>query len=747
MRARILSLLLTAAVACGPKSTTPVTPTLPGDGDANTAKPGDGKAAPGKDPWAGKDLIETPKTKPPVALELPQIERFTLDNGLEVMVVPSDRLPVVSVQLMIKAGRAEEPKTLVGLSSFAAGMLTKGTKKKDALAIAKAIDFIGGAIGASASYEATLVSCSALAKDLGTCTSLLAEVTMQPSFPKDEISKVRDAMLAEVRQRLDSAELLAGAHFQNLLWGDDNPRGRVVSEASIAGISRDDLVKWHKSWFVPNNTMMAIAGDVDVAKLKKELKAKFGTWKKGKLPARAKQSDPVLDKVKIRLVDKGPKATESEIRVGQFGIAHDDPRFFPTLVWNYALGGGAFASRLMKVIRSEQGKTYGATSTFDRNLEKGSFVVATSTRTKETVETVKLVIDQIKKMDKEGPTEEEVSDAIANIAGSYAGRFESASDVASALLTAELHGFKEEYLEQYPVQVGKVDVAAAKAAAKEILDTERYVVVIVGDGEKIAKQLEDAGWFFEAVRFTDPIGQPAYEMPKVDPAEEKKARKLLDEALAAKGGKKLAKLKTLRMEAEGRLVTQKKPLDVSITRTFKSPDKMRVDLQIKVKKKDGTEGKVDIAYALDDTTGWQLGADGALVDIPASDVAVLAEQRWHDPEFILLRHLEKGTIVNPLPDEKDDSGKAYAVINLVSADGTATATLYIDKKTKLIVQMAYPEGDKVTVDVFADYKEVGGIQIAHTRISQSGQETAELQITKVELDPEVDDAIFKKPKQ
>jgi zinc protease len=630
------------------------------------------------------------------------------------------------------------------VSSFAAGMLTKGTKKKDALAIAKAVDHIGGAIGATASYEATLVSCSALAKDLGTCTSLLAEVTTQPSFPKGEMAKVREAMMAELRQRLDSAELLAGAHFQNLLWGDDNPRGRVVSEESVQSISRDALVKWHKRWFHPNNAMLAIAGDVDVAKVKAELKKRFGTWKKGKLPARATQTDPVLDRVKIRLVDK-PKQTETEIRVGQFGIAHDDNRFFETLVWNYALGGGAFASRLMKVIRAEHGKTYGATSTFDRNLEKGSFVVATSTRTSETVETIKLVIDEIAKMDKEGPTQAEVADAVANIAGSYAGRFESVNDLASALLTADLHGFGDEYLENYPVRVGKVDVASAKSAAKEILDTEHYVVVIVGDGAEIAPQLEKAGWYYEAVSFASPIGQPAVEMPKASPEDLKKAKKLLDDALAAKG-KKITKLKSLRMEASGRLVAQKQALDVVITRSFKSPDKMRVDLQIKVKKKDKSTGTVDIAYALDGSTGWQLGADGALVDIPSSDVAILVQQRWHDPEFILTRHLEKGTIVNPLPDEKVD-GKTYGVINLVSADGTATATLYIEKKTKLVVQMAYPEGGKVTVDVFGDYKEVDGVQIAHTRVSQSGDETAELQITKVELDPKLDDALFAKPKQ
>jgi zinc protease len=740
---RNLALLVAAALlaACPGKSTNPVMPHLPGDGDTNTAKPKNPDKAPADDPWAGrKDLIEAPATKAPAKIDLPKIETFKLKNGLEVFVIKSDQLPVVSMHLAIKVGRADEPRARLGVSDFVAAMLIKGTKAKTALAIAKKIDFVGGSLAADSSYEATLVTCRAMAKDLSTCMSLLPEVVTKPSFPKDELEKVRDLFLGEVRQRLDDAGALAGAHFQNLLWGDDHVRGWVTSESTVAAIRRDDLVTWHKTWYAPNNAMLAVAGDVDVAKLKKDLEKSFGTWKKAKVPPRPKYATPKLDRVKVRLVDK-PKQTQTHIRIGQYGISHTDPRFFESLVWNYVLGGGGFSSRLMKVVRSENGKTYGASSTFDRNLDEGSFVAATFTRNAETVSTVALMLGEIEKMADKGPTADEVANAISNIAGSYAVRFESADDVASALLAAELHGFGTEYLENYAVRVGQVDAGSAKTAAHEILDPVSFVVVLVGDAKDLEPQLKKAGWGYEKVRYSDAIGAPLPAEPiEVDPKEEKAARKVLDDALAAKG-KKAAKLAGLKITAKGTLTAQGTPLDVEIVRTFQAPDKMRVDLEVDVP----GMGVQSISYALDGKKGWQsVPPDGAISDIPDEDISVLIEQRWHDPEFILLRHKEKGTIVQPLPDETVD-GKACAVVHLVANDSKSEATLYIDKKSKMLVQMAYPESGRVTVDSFDTYKDVGGVQIAHHRVSKSGEESAELTIETAEVNPKVDAATFSKP--
>src|SRR5690349_1836810 len=139
----------------------------------------------------------------------------------------------------------------------------------------------------------------------------------------------------------------------------------------------------------------------------------------------------------------------------------------------------------MRVVRVEGGKTYGASSSFDRNLDKGSFVAQTFTRNSEAVATTKLILGEIAKMAKDGPTEQEVASAIANIAGGYGMRFQSAADVGAALIGAELHDFGREYLTNYPVAVGQVDVETAKRAASEVLDPRSFVIVMVGDAKDL----------------------------------------------------------------------------------------------------------------------------------------------------------------------------------------------------------------------------------------------------------------------
>jgi zinc protease len=342
----VVSLVLLAVTGC-PKGPDAITPTLPGDGTTNVAKPADGAKA-ADDPWAGKtDLIDPPAAQPPAKLALPKITRFTLANGLPVMVIRDDRLPLVSMQLAVRAGRADEPRARLGVAEFTANMLVKGTKKRDALGIAKAIDFVGGTLSADASYEATLLRCSVLAKDLQTCLTMLPEIVTQPAFAAAEVEQMRGYMIAEVRQRLDDAGKLASAHMQNLLWGDEHVRGWVAGEEQIAALKREDLIAWHKAWFSPANAFLVVAGAVDPKKVQADLGRVFWAWKKTAVPPHPAFKTPTLSGTRIRLVDK-PGQSQTHIRVGQYGIAHDDPRFFDTLVWNWSLGGGDFSSRLMR---------------------------------------------------------------------------------------------------------------------------------------------------------------------------------------------------------------------------------------------------------------------------------------------------------------------------------------------------------------------------------------------------------------
>jgi zinc protease len=742
MRRRLAALAALAA-ACAPKPPPTPIPMLPGEGDANVARPPAPRPPAPADPWTGRtDLIAPPAVAAPAPIELPPIEQLELPNGLKAFIIRSERLPVVSLQLAIRAGRMQEPKARLGVAELTADMLVKGTARRDAAALAKAIDVVGGTIAVDATFEATLLSCSVLRKSLGTCLELVPELLTQPTFPEAELAKVRDQMRGQLRSRLDDPAALASQHVQNLLWGPEHVRGWVPSEAAIAGLRREDLVAWHKAWFVPNNALLVIAGDVDPARVKADLQRAFGGWKRAAVPPAPTYKEPGLSGSRIRLVDK-PGQAQVHIRIAELGIKHEDPRFFDTLVWNAALGGGP-GSRLARSARPEAGR-FAASSSFDRNLDRGSFVVQAVARADQAAATTKLLLGEVAKLAKDGPTQEEVVAAIASIAGGYGLRFQAASDVGAALIGAELHGFGREYLANFPIAVGRVDAASAKQAAAEILDPRSYVLVLVGDAKDLEPQLKKEGWRYQKVSFTDPITAPAApaappEAP-IDPKQAEAARKVIEEALAAKGGKaRLAALKGFRMVATGTTATPRGgTVPVEIERVFALPDRMRIDATL--------DGKVKVTIAVAGKTGWQIAPDPsgqpALVEFTPEEMAQLELERWREPELILLKALEPGAKLTLAPDEAVD-GKPHAVVKLRTPFAGLEVGLYVDRKTKLVSKMTYTEGRTSQTDELGDYRTVGGVKIAYKRHSTGGRETT-IEIKTVELDPKVDPKLFDKP--
>src|SRR5262249_51249899 len=162
---------------------------------------------------------------------------------------------------------------------------------------AKAVDFVGGGVSVDASFEATVASCKVMTKNLSMCLDVLPDVVINPTFAADEMPRVREQLVAENHQRLDDASALASLHAQHLLWGDEHARGGVVDDASVKATTPDDLKKWHDIWYSPSNALLAIAGDVDVKKLKADLGRAFGGWKDTKVPPHPKYAEPRLSGV------------------------------------------------------------------------------------------------------------------------------------------------------------------------------------------------------------------------------------------------------------------------------------------------------------------------------------------------------------------------------------------------------------------------------------------------------------------
>jgi zinc protease len=505
---RLAALALLAPLACAGAPPKPAP--APGSVDVQyESVPPPPPAAGAATFWQGrKDLIQAPPPPKPEALALPKIERFTLSNGLQVIVVPRKDLPVASFGLAVQAGGYDETRATLGVSDFVAAMLRKGTKKRSADDISRAIDFVGGTLDAQSSNEATTVACSALAKDGPLCLDLLSDVLLHPSFPEAEMGDVRDQMSAAVVSRFDNPGELATAHFENQLFGEDHPDGWILTADDVRKIDRAALLKFWQTFYKPNRAILAVAGDVDPGKLRPQIEKAFRGWARGTAPARPDWKIPALSGTRMLLVDRAD-LTQATIVLGHAGIRHADPQWYAVTLMNYVLGGSDFSSRLMTEVRAKRGLTYGIGSSFGSSLYRGAFRVSAATKNETVWDALLATVNEIRRMQADGPTQGELDKAKGYYAGSYPFSLQTAAGVAGALVGAEEHGLGDSYVRDLPLRLAAVGEPQAKAAAHDFLSPDTLIVVIVGKGDAIEPQLAQSGVNYQRINFKDPISSAA----------------------------------------------------------------------------------------------------------------------------------------------------------------------------------------------------------------------------------------------
>jgi zinc protease len=506
---RALLPLALAAAGCAAAPAKPPAPASPGSVAAQPTSAPAGKAKPNTEYWSGRpDLIRAPAPPKPTELALPPVQRFTLKNGLDVILVPRKELPVVSFGIAVQAGGYDETRDTLGVSDFVAAMLRRGTKTRSADDISHAIDFVGGTLDAQATSESTNAGCSALAKDAKLCLDLLSDILLHPSFPEGEMGEVRDEILAAVAARFDNPHELANAHFDNLLYGEKHPDGWALTPEDVRKITRARLETFWKTFYRPNRALLAVAGDVDATKLRAAIEKAFGGWARAAVPPRPAWTVPKLAGTRILLVDR-PDSTQATIVLGHHGIKHADPRWYAATLMNYVLGGSDFSSRLMIEVRSRRGLTYGIGSSFGATLYESTFRVAASTKSESTWEALLASVNEIRRMKGEGPTVVELDKAKGYYAGSYPFKLQTAAGVAQALVAAELHGLGAGYVRELPVRLAAVDQEAAKAAAGALLEPDAMLVVIVGKAAVIEPLIAGKGIAYEKIGFKEPISAAA----------------------------------------------------------------------------------------------------------------------------------------------------------------------------------------------------------------------------------------------
>ncbi len=434
------------------------------------------------------DRTEVPTTGLSPKLTLPGFEERTLSNGLKVMIAEQHELPLIQFNLIIHTGWTADPINKPGVSSLTSDLQDEGTKNRTALEISQDLKALGAGLGTSSSFDASTMSLNTLKKHLPNSLEIFSDVLMNPSFPDAELQRIKKEYQARILQEKRQPFTAAFKTFLRTLYGKDHPYGQPYTgtgtEESINAIAAKDLKQFYETYFHPNNATLIVVGDITADEILPVLEKALKNWKRQDVPAVEIPLLKRIDSNQIYLIDK-PGAPQSVIVTGHFGLLRNSSDYYKAEVMNTILGG-KFTSRLNMNLREDKGYTYGAGSFFMYLKGMGPFLAYTQVHTQYTKETLVEMLKEYRGMAGSLPIgDEELSETKKYITLSYPRDFETISQIAGKLGELVTYNLPKDYFNQYVQAIDKVSAGDVVAAAKQYIQPEHMLFVIVGDVEKI----------------------------------------------------------------------------------------------------------------------------------------------------------------------------------------------------------------------------------------------------------------------
>ncbi|KFI05977.1 pitrilysin family protein [Massilia sp. BSC265] len=450
------------------------------------------------EPWRAQQ----PKAGPAPRFTLPQGESFKLANGLTVIHHYKQGLPLVSAQLVVRSGSADNPANLPGLAGFTAQMLEEGTATRSAPQIADEIAQLGAFLDTGTSVDASVVSLLALRGTFAPALDVLADIVLRPAFPTAEVERQRADRVGELIQQRDDPEAVASVAAAGALYGNRHPKGhgQLGTEPAIRAATRDDLVAFWRRHYVPGNAALVVSGDISRGELKALAESRFTAWPRADVPDGG-AGEPAGTRARLVMVDQ-PGAVQTALRVTGITVARTTPDFPALQVLNAALGG-MFSSRLNNNLRETKGYTYGISSYFRYDRTPGPFVIAGSVRRDATGDSVREIFRELGEI-RDAPLPAAELDAARDAQVlSLPGAFETNADIGASLAEIFVYGLPLDYYARLPGQLNAVTAAQVQAAARKHLAPERMTVVAVGDRKRMLPQLQALGMGAVEVRDSD----------------------------------------------------------------------------------------------------------------------------------------------------------------------------------------------------------------------------------------------------
>ncbi|MDD5302144.1 MAG: pitrilysin family protein [Elusimicrobia bacterium] len=436
---------------------------------------------------APADMSKPPEVAPMRAVKLPPRSEWKLENGMSVVLVTDKRVPLVTARLALAGGEAAIAAEDAGLADALAELLTDGTAKKTSKEIAEAAELFGGSLSAGAEPDSIVLRASALADKADAMASLLAEVARSPSFPEAEVALRKANMKEELAASRAESDFLASVAFYKKVFAGHPYAVTAPTDASIERVSRESVAAAYKRLFTPRGALLILVGDISRHDAEALVVRNFGTWQGG--PA-AKDAPPVAAAKAERtvyLLDR-PKSSQVSFMLGNPAIREDNPAYFDLLIANQVLGG-SFSSRLVRDIRETKGYTYRIGSRLEHRLTGSLFKIRTPVRTEVAEPALAAILDHLDKIRKGDATADELRQAKAYLAGSFARSLETQDGVADAVLKLRARRLPADWYDSYVDRVQGVTAAGARRAAEVFIRPDELTIVAVGDASKAASVL------------------------------------------------------------------------------------------------------------------------------------------------------------------------------------------------------------------------------------------------------------------
>jgi zinc protease len=410
-------------------------------------------------------------------------KRIPLENGMVLLLSEKHDIPMLTVNMAIKAGSTAEPEDKPGLASITASLLMQGTSKRSAGRINSEIDFIGGSLSVSGGNDFASASLRVLKKDIRTGLDLLSDVLMNPVFDQKEIDRKVKETLAEIQRQKEEPGIVAGEAFTKAVYGR-HAYGRTNDDvaAYLPKLTRQDIFNFYTARYSPNSIIIAVVGDVNEKEIIALLQEYFRGWKRSDQPSPVSVPPSAIEKTVVRKIDKN--ITQANIDMGNIGISRENPDFYAVMIMNYILGGGGFSSRLMDNIRDNKGLAYGVQSVFSAQKEPGAFSVSVQTKNESANEEIAETLKEIRRIQMETVSDKELADAKAYFTGSFPLKMDTYAKIAGILTSIEIYNLGLDYPQKYSALINAVTREDIKRVAKQYLHPDSLVIVVVANLEK-----------------------------------------------------------------------------------------------------------------------------------------------------------------------------------------------------------------------------------------------------------------------